>query len=364
MQIPAELLAFVREHEATPTLTAYVESTPADPAARRRWRVLLRQGLQAVRDSLPQDELETFTQCEADLLVRLPSSDDLPMPGGAVYFCAAGGAALALPLSDIANETEVTWGVGPRLVPFLRTAISTECLVVRLDLEHVQFERWREDSLTTLATLEAERAHEIGPRMGDAPRQGFHSGTRGFTRADEEQRQREDGHERLRARALELLGTFAGSQLPIVLGGPPEASSRFLASLGPELAERTIVAPSLTIRTSRSAMDGVVRSALARQGSMERQRRVRSLLEQVHTGGRAARGFEEALAAADAGAIAELIFTERAWRQDSQTIEVLIRRTLLARGEVSWAAPGGTAVLDGEADGILVALRFPLTTAN
>lgn len=52
MQLPAELLAIVRENEEIPTVTAYIESTPADPAARRCWRVLLRQGLQAVKDSL------------------------------------------------------------------------------------------------------------------------------------------------------------------------------------------------------------------------------------------------------------------------------------------------------------------------
>ena len=131
MQLPAELLAFVRENEATPTLTAYIESTPADPAARRRWRVLLRQGLQAVRDSLEQDELETFTRCEADLLARLPASDDTPMPGGLVYFCAAGGTVLSLPLSDGAHETRVMWGVGPRLVPFLFAAVSEECQIGR-----------------------------------------------------------------------------------------------------------------------------------------------------------------------------------------------------------------------------------------
>lgn len=45
MYFPDDLLTFIRAHRDELTLSVYIEAAPRDPAARRNWRVRLRQGL-------------------------------------------------------------------------------------------------------------------------------------------------------------------------------------------------------------------------------------------------------------------------------------------------------------------------------
>jgi hypothetical protein len=71
MYFPDDLLNFTREHRDELTLSVYVEAAPADPAARRNWRVRLRQGLADVRATLahaPADEQDAFERCAASSL--------------------------------------------------------------------------------------------------------------------------------------------------------------------------------------------------------------------------------------------------------------------------------------------------------
>ena len=78
MYIPEELLRFVRAHRDELTLSVYVESVPADPAARRNWRVRLRQGLNEAREKLslvPQDEHDAFERCVAEVSSRIPAGE-------------------------------------------------------------------------------------------------------------------------------------------------------------------------------------------------------------------------------------------------------------------------------------------------
>jgi len=67
-----------------------------------------------------------------------------------------------------------------------------------------------------------------------------------------------------------------------------------------------------------------------------------------------------ARAAADLGALAELIFSERAWRQHPDEIESLVQRALFEGAEVALAPALPDLPLDGDADGVIAALRFPL----
>ena len=95
-----------------------------------------------------------------------------------------------------------------------------------------------------------------------------------------------------------------------------------------------------------------------------RHRRVTELREMAHIRGRAAFGYGPARAAADLGAIAELIFSERAWRQHPDEVENLVQRALFEGASVVLAPATPGAPLDGnavgDADGIIAGLRFPI----
>lgn len=362
MYFPDDLLDFIRAHRDELTLSVYVEAAPADPAARRNWRVRLRQGLADIRDSLanaPADEQDAFERCAADVLARLPNGDTPPSTHGWACFATAGGDALALHLPESA-ETTVTWGLGVRVVPYLKVATADHALVVRIDRQHARIARWHDGTLEPIAELEADAPRDIGPHMGDAPRQGFHEGTRGPTGTDEEQRQRQSASDKLLAAARNRVVHLRAHNEPVLIGGADEAMRQLAAVLPHHLAGAMRLVPELDMRLADGPAAPVIQQALVDLDAVRRAQRVTELRELAHVRGRAAMGYEPTRAAADVGAIAELIFSEQAWRQHPEQIEDLVQRALMEGASVAVAPPLPDAPLDGEADGIIAGLRFPI----
>lgn len=364
MFFPDELLDFIRAHRDELTLSVYIEAAPADPAARRNWRVRLRQGLNDVRVTLahaPADEQDAFERCAAEVLARLPNGDAPATSLGWACFATAGGGAFCLHLRDT-TDTSVSWGPGAQVVPYLRVATEPRALVVRIDKTHVRIDRWVDGAFEPLETLEAEISHEVGTHMGDAPRVGFHDGTRGNTRTDTEQRHRIDATERLFARARQRLLQLAVPQEPILIGGTVDAGTKLRDQLPDQLEGRAMLVPALTMPLGDGAAAAVVVQALHEFDAALRVRRVTELREMAHARGRAAVGLMPARAAADLGALAELIFSERAWKQHPDEIEDLVRRALFEGADVALAPSRDGVAFDRESDGVIAGLRFPLPT--
>lgn len=362
MYFPDDLLAFTREHRDELTLSVYVEAAPTDPAARRNWRVRLRQGLADVRATLeraPADEQDAFERCAAEVLARLPIGDTPPAMHGWACFTSAGGATFTADLPD-ATETDVSWGPGARIVPFLRHLTEGRALVVRIDRQHAMIERWTDGRLEPLARFEADRVHDVGTHMGAAPARGFHSGTRGRTGTDEEQRQRHDATERLVAETRARVLTLIGPHEPLLIGGGAESSARLRDALPDHVAAHAVIAPALTMHLEIGPALPIIHEALVTLDATMRTRRVAELREMAYARGRATLGFETACTAADLGAIAELIFSESAWRRHPDEIEALVQRALFEGASVVIAPALPDPSLDGEADGIITGLRFPL----
>jgi hypothetical protein len=366
MYLPDDLLKFLREHRDELTLSVYIEAAPTDPAERRNWRVRLRQGIADVRDTLasaPADEQDAFERCAADVLQRLPNGDTPPATHGWVCFTTAGGDAFATHLAD-ATETNVAWGPGARVVPFLLHLTEGRAMIVRIDREHARIQRWNDGVLEPLATLKAERVRDVGTHMGDSPARGYHSGTRGRTGTDEEQRQKLEATERLmndtRDRLIELLEAHE----PLLIGGASGAEKHLLESLPDRIAARATIVPALTMALADGPALPVIHEALVAFDDRIRHQRVTELREMAHTRGRAAFGYEPARAAAELGAIAELIFSERAWRQHPDEVESLVQRALFEGASVVLAPATPGAPLDGDAEGIIAGLRFPIPAAR
>lgn len=364
MYFPDRLLDFLRAHRDELTLSVYVEAAPADPAARRNWRIRLRQGLNEVRDTLasaPADEQDAFERCAAEVLGALPNGDVPATTQGWACFCTAGGDTFSLQLRD-ATETSVSWGPGARVVPYLRVATEPSALVVQMDRLHGLIGRWRDGALEPLARFEAALDFEAGPHMGDAPRFGFQAGTRGRTQTDEEQRQRAEAADRHLARVRQRVVALADRHEPVLIGGATEASTRLLESLPEQLAHRAVLVPALTMQLEGGALAAVLTAALHDFESALSARRVLELREMAHARGHAAIGLTPARAAAAVGAVAELIFSERAWRQHPAEIEELVQAALFEGAEVALAPSVPGTPLDGEADGVIAGLRFPIPT--
>ena len=366
MYFPDDLLTFIRAHRDELTLSVYIEAAPRDPAARRNWRVRLRQGLNEVRGTLTAalgDEQDAFERCAAEVMGRLPNGDTAPATHGWACFATASGEVFATTLPD-STETNVSWGLGARVVPYLRHMTEGRALVVRIDREHARIQRWHNEELDTLALFETEPPHDVGTHMGDAPRQGFHSGTRGRTGTDEEQRQKIDATERLLADVRARVVTLVEAHEPVLIGGAAAASAHLFDLLPDVIATRSVVVPALTMPLSDAAALPIIHDALIALDATMRMRRVTELRELAHARGRAAVGYAPASAAADLGAIAELIFSERAWQQHPDEIEDLVQRALFEGASVVLAPSFPNTPYDGDTEGIIAGLRFPLPHAR
>lgn len=360
-----DLLQFTRAHQGEFTLSVYIAASPADPHERQSWLVTLRQQLDRIRDELathPAEEQAVFGKCVGQLFSQLPAQGTMPRDKGWGFFCAAGGDELMLALPP-GIETSVFWGLGARVVPFLRVAEPDEALVVQVDRNAARLSLYRDGTFEAPVLLEAEGIDEVGPIMSKSPKAGFHSGTRGRAGADEAQRQRREATERLHANTLRKLGAMVGPGMPVLIGGAPESAVQLLEALPTALTDRAIVAPDLRMGPPEQSLDAV-RAALHALRTRQQQEKIEALREAAHVNGRAALGYEGTLQAAEVGAIAELIFSEHAWRQHPAQIERLVHIALADGAQVEWAEPGAMKALDGQVDGIIAGLRFPLGAAR
>lgn len=354
-----ELLRFTRAHQGELTLSVYIAAAPADPGARQTWLVKLRKQLSQISDALddqPVEEREAFAGCVARLFERLPTRGTMPRDHSWAFFAAAGGDDLMLELPP-GVETSVHWGLGARVVPFLRVAEPEEALVVQVDRISARLTRFVNGELEDSYLLEAESIDEVGPHMSAPPRVGFHGGTRGRAGADEAQRQRREATDRLLANVVRRIGTMAEFRMPILIGGAPDSAVRVLESLPVALADRSILATDLRMGAPREYL-GEIRAALRTLHGRQQQERIAALRDLALSGGTAVVGYETAERAAQMGAIAELIFTDDAWHRHPAEIEALVRRALVDGADVEFAEPGAVRAMDGAADGVIAGLRF------
>lgn len=359
-----DLLEFTRDHADELTLSAYIAASPPDPTERQSWVVVLRQHLNRVRDSLAsalREEQAAFGRCVGVLFDQLPKEGTMPRSQSWAFFASAGGGTLSLQLPPGA-ETEVHWGVGAEIVPFLRVAEPDSALIVQIDRTHARLSVLNEGELSRLSELEADTVDEVGPFMGAAARVGFHAGTRGRPGAEEAQRQRREATDRLFTQVLKRIGALATRELPLVIGGAPDSAVRLLDALPDALARRAVLAEHL--RMDDPARDREeLRLALHALRARRQHERIEQWREAAFEGGRVALGFEGARKAAERGAIAELIFSDRAWREHPVEVEALVRRALADGARVEVAEPDAVRELDGTVDGVIAGLRFPIGSA-
>lgn len=356
------LLQFARAHRGEFTLSVYIDAGPAAPAKRRSWMLQLRQQLEETQRQLAgccTEEHAVFADCVERMFRALPAGGTMPRDQGMAYFTSASGDELTLAMPP-GIETSVHWGLGPRVVPFLRFAAPEDALVVQVDRQAASITRLSDGHFGESTMLTAETVDELGPVMGAPPRQGFHSGTRGRAGADEIQRQRREATERLHAQVAKRVTALAPQDVPVVLGGAPNSATRVQELLPDALQPRTVLAPELRMGSAAQGLEAI-REALHRWQAARLEQHVTELRDLAHAGGKATLGIEEARKAAEHGALAELIFSDAAWRRQPQEIEALVQLALAEGAEVAVAElASADPAEDSRMDGIVAGLRFRL----
>jgi hypothetical protein len=363
MTTSTDLRQFLRAHREELVLSLYLEARPADPAARHQRQVHLRQRIAATRERLaatPRDEQELFERLVQEALDRLPSDAASESGGSWACFVAASGRVLELTMPP-GVETTVFWGLGANVVPYVRVAEPEAALIAQVDREHVRLTRWDSGRFETLLALEALPVEDTGTHMGEAPRVGFHSGTRGRSGADDAQCQRREESERLLNALVHKLNAVPGPELPVVVGGSSESVARLLKAVPASLAERSGHAEALRMELPQDAIPAI-RGTLHELQARRLGQRLEALRDAAHANGLATTGLARTSKAAAHGAIAELIFSDQAWQAHPQEVETLIQRALMDGAVIAWAGPrAGRFGLDGEADGLVAGLRFAVS---
>lgn len=352
-----ELLRFARAHSSEPTLSVYVATSPLDPNERDSWIVVLKQEVHTIRQRLADapdadlDEdlnaglhadLKAFDLSVARLFEELPKEHTMSREQSWGFFCSATGDELMLMLPP-SSETSVQWGVGASVVPFLRTAEAEEALVVQMDRETARVTHFNDSAFEEPVVIDVDTFDELGNN-------------------DDAQRTKEAAQDKLLHATVKKLTTMAGDKMPILVGGPTESALRVFNALPPLLADRAIVTESLRMGTPDHSLTAI-RASLHTLRARHQHERIVQLREAAYGSGKAALGYETTKVAAEHGAIAELIFSESAWRQHPEEIESLVREAIAEGADVEWAEPEAEQDLNGPIDGVAALLRFPIVSA-
>ncbi|MBI3568825.1 MAG: hypothetical protein HY084_11570 [Gemmatimonadetes bacterium] len=360
MSVPLDVLDFVKAHRVERTLSAYLDGSTTDPAERRHWRVELKQEITRLRDALAgatRAERDQFEGCVSRLLERVPPGEQMPGTPGWVCFCSASGDVHteALPTR---TTTLVVWRDGPFVVPLLSADVADHAVLAIVDWNGAGLWRLADGRLAHGASVTTDAHIDVGPHMGDAPRRGFHGGTRGNTQTDEAQRQLREARARMIDATAHRIASMANGDVCVVVGGAAEAAAALVKALPQGLAVRTVVAPDLRVQSPNGEVVRLARATLARLNEHRQAQRLDEWQRLAHRGGHAAFGLESIAAAAIAGAVERIVVSRRLCADDPDRVEDIVQLALIDGARVETAGDALSERLDAEAGGIAAELRF------
>jgi hypothetical protein len=245
-------------------LSVYVDGTATDPAAQRTWRVHLDHQLEDLRRWLagsPHAEREEFDRCARLLDGELkPITRGVGAPGWAAFITAGGvceATSLPVPVTTLA-----VWSTKMCIAPYIRALKATRSVVVIVvDAAKADVYQYY---LGSLERVDGIRAHHVvmpPSHMGDAPRPGFHAGTRGASGHDEAQRSLLEGTNRMLAQATERALRLAGAEGWIVTGGIPRISGQLAGLLSVRAPNRVLALDALDVHASEAQLADAARAA-------------------------------------------------------------------------------------------------------
>ncbi len=347
----------------TPTLSAYIDTSSDDPAARAAWLTEARNAIDGLREKLvsrPHAEQLAFDRAASRLEMRLRGLRNAHRAPSWMLIVADGDVHHfgALPTR---LKTELHWQLGPRLGPYAQLLKQERPVIVTLiDAKSVTLYRYSDGTVRTLTTKHALRRGGHADHMGDTPRQHFHGGTRGTTAHDEAERAHRVAAQRLLSRASEAIVAAAIDDAWIVIGGARELPAQLRELLPYAARERSIALPDALRKLPRQAIAQVaLRGAELLRAERDRVA-VEQLLEQT---GAHANGVVGAVATLDAlehGAASELLLTPGFIDAHGMEADRAIDHALDDGTAIEVVTGAAAADLDARGGGVGAVLRFAM----
>jgi hypothetical protein len=363
MPTKAELATLERSLRDSLVLSVYLEGGAADPAAQHAWRVRLDHELATQRARLSDashEERDRFDACVRILDGTLESDGVQAGASGWVAFIEPAGvrhaSSLLAPLPLFAS-----WGRGAFVTPYLRALTEQHpVLVAVIDARKATVYSYHAGVLEVVASLHAH-SHAAQPaHMGDAPRVGFHSGTRGIAGRDALQRTRRAGTSRMIAELVDRVTTLAGHDGWVLLGGIPRVVAHAARPLA-EAGVRVLSLHSLDVHASTARIAEAARAGASTLRDAWASRQLDEIATRASAGGLGILGREQTERALALSSVRSLFVSERYQAEHPTEVEAAVRSALDQDASVDVVCRDAGRELDARG-GIAALLRFRSTS--
>lgn len=358
-----ELARLTRSLQDRKVLSVYLDVASRDPARRFVWRTMLDDSLRRIRDGTPpppDKERAALDRAVALLEEHLASARGGGTARSWVGFACGEEVHHAEALS-VRTPVVVAWGKGPRVAPYLGALRQRHPVILaEVSAERARLYRYADGKLDRLEELRAHVTIEQQRHMGNAPRRGFHTGTRGATGTDAAQRELREGRRRMLHELAHRLAVLAGDDGWILIGGTPLPAKAARAALPDALVRRSLILSEMHIWASDAEIRECAESGSAMLQDAQDLGAVSDALRESGMGhGRGVAGPEATLRALDTGAVEKLYLSERFIERSPETGDDAVRSALL-HGALPEVVRGAAADrLDHFAEGMAARLRYP-----
>jgi hypothetical protein len=356
----AELVALERSLRERRVLSVYIDGTAEDFAAQRTWRVNLDHSLKDLRVWLADSshmEREEFERCVTLLEERIaPLSRGVRARGWAGFIthdAVRYAERLPVPMPTLA-----VWSTGACIAPYIRALKQTRPVVVALaDRRKVTLFSYGQGKLERIKTIHAYASFGPVSHMGDAPRTGFHTGVRGATGRDQEQRAMLQATKRMLKQVVDEALTLAGSDGWILSGGVPRASLELAQMIAESAPGRVLNLESLDVHASEAeVVEAAEQGASALRDAVDLHQ-IEDIVEHASGAGFVALGPAETREALQQSRVRELYLTHSFVEDHAADAEDAVRSALSQGAFVEEVSREAAHQLDGHG-GMAARLRY------
>ena len=341
-------------------LSVYIDGTLANPAEKHAWAVRIDHSLNDVRGWLvgsSHTEREEFERCVRRLLSELDAFNGNGRGPGWVGFITADRVweASRLPISV---PTRVVWSTGMSVAPYMRVLKEARPVAFALvDATRADLYRYESGELKAIDTVRAHHVIAQPAHMGNTPRIGFHSGTRGDTGHDSAQRSLQEGTNRMLRDVETRIVRLAGRDGWIVTGGIPKISHLLAERLEKRASGRVLDLPSVDIHSSEAQLATAARFAAHALRSAVDARRIAAVVDHEEAQGLGTLGLTSTIEALDRWCVRELFLTATFLEQHAAAAEQAVRAAIDQDALVEQVSGDAEVQLDAHG-GVAARLRY------
>lgn len=359
-----DIISMSREVRDEHVLTVYLDAGFDDPALRAAWRAEVDRSIKSIRRGLvaaSHAEKASFEHCVELLNQRLSELASGVGAPGWVAFITVQGVRVAEKIRA-PMPTLVLWTIGACLAPYVR-ALKQErpVVVIVADGSKARLYRYVAGVVELAHTVRTRAVMEEPVHMGDAPRAGFHTGTRGTTGRDASQLAHRVATDRLIEEVTRQSLEMAGHDGWILVAGIPEVGTHIARTLDGLASGRVLHLDGVDVHST----DADVRAAAERGASQLRDevdvRRVAEITGAADDPRLVACGPAATRSALDRASVRELYLTPRFVEGHLADAEYFVRAAIAQKAAIEEVSRVAARRLD-EFGGVGARLRFATRT--